>query len=240
MKGSISAGRRTPAWGLTDLPRRAVYFNVMRLSKRSISYMLLTLLWAGAVALGTTHLWKYKASEGIPAQPSSGWPSETQLVRPQGQLTLVLLVHPRCPCSRATLGELATLMSTCDGRLNATVLMLRPAGMPDGWERTDLWTTAAAIPGVRVVTDLAGSESRRFGAATSGQALLYAADGRLLFAGGITESRGHQGDNAGRSAIASLVLGDAANGMTQTPVFGCPLFGDRDANPNDGSPTCPN
>jgi hypothetical protein len=138
----------------------------------------------------------------------------------------VLLIHPHCPCSRATIEELARLMNDCNGKVNATVLMLHPAETAKTWEQTDLWRSAVVIPGVSVVADEEGRESQRFGAATSGQTLLYAADGRLLFAGGITESRGHSGDNAGRSAVCELVL--ASNpGLRRplhTPVYGCPLF----------------
>jgi hypothetical protein len=136
-------------------------------------------------------------------------------------------------------------MTECQGKLVTTILLLRPTDAPEGWERTSLWHAAASIPGVTVVADNDGAESRRFGAATSGQALLYAADGRLLFAGGITESRGHGGDNAGRSAIVSLVrsgsaLLGAGQPELQTPVYGCPLFDPADTSPTEGMDTCHN
>jgi hypothetical protein len=44
----------------------------------------------------------------------------------------------------------------------------------------------------------------------------------LLFSGGITESRGHAGANAGENAIVSLVNTHAAE-RTKTFVFGCSL-----------------
>lgn len=138
--------------------------------------------------------------------------------------------------------ELAKLMTQCRGRLAATVLVLRPAGVPAGWEQTDLWTSAAAIPGVRVMADEQGEAARHLGAATSGQALLYAADGRLLFAGGITESRGHSGDNAGRSAIVSLVRGTGsgvARSPAVTPVYGCALFPQREVCRVEEGNLCP-
>jgi len=134
-------------------------------------------------------------------------------------------------------------MTRCHGKLTTTVLMLRPGGMPEGWERTDLWESAAVIPGVTVASDVGGFESRRFGAATSGQALLYAVDGRLLFAGGITGSRGHRGDNNGRAAVTALVLdsGQAAPAWAAvTPVYGCPLSNDASPCPKEGTPACPN
>jgi hypothetical protein len=173
-----------------------------------------------------------------PARAPLAWPADTRLPRHPGLPTLVLSAHPRCPCSRATIGELSKVMTDCQGKLTAIVLVLRPVGAPDGWERTDLWNTAAAIPGVSVRCDVWGAESRRLGAATSGQTLLYAADGRLLFAGGITESRGHSGDNAGRSAVVSLALGkNTVQHPALTPVYGCPLF-DSSPCPTEGTLAC--
>jgi hypothetical protein len=114
-------------------------------------------------------------------------------------------------------------MAQSQGRVTAYVLFLKPAGFSEDWEKTDLWQSAANIPGVTAVIDDGGAEARRFHAATSGQTILYDAEGRLLFSGGITGSRGHSGDNAGRSAIVSLVNAGAAD-RAETFVFGCPLF----------------
>ena len=115
------------------------------------------------------------------------------------------------------------------------MLFLKPEGFSNGWEQTDSWRIAAALPGVTAVRDDSGREARRFGAATSGQTLLYDAGGALLFSGGITAARGHAGDNAGRSELVSLLnrgrsdrtrtlnLGQSVHDATS--VFGCPLFG---------------
>jgi hypothetical protein len=107
------------------------------------------------------------------------------------------------------------------------VLFVKPPGFADEWEKTDLWSSAAAIPGVEVVRDEGGFEALRFRAATSGQATLYDRGGRLLFSGGITGARGHAGDNAGRAAIVSLLAADGV-GLRETPVYGCPLFAPGD------------
>ena len=114
-------------------------------------------------------------------------------------------------------------MSQAQGCLHAQVWFLRPEHTSEAWTNTGLWHAAAAIPGVNVHEDFAGLEARRFQARTSGQVLLYSVDGQLLFQGGITESRGHSGDNAGRSAITAIVFGQSA-AVWQTPVFGCSLF----------------
>ena len=180
-------------------------------------------VWLLVVGTGLWVLWGYENAPGTGAQPPRQWPADSRVERSPGRATLVMLAHPQCPCTRAGIGELALLMAHAEGRLTATVLFLRPDGFSAGWEKTDLWQSAAKIPGVTAIVDEGGAEARRFNAATSGQTVLYGADGRLLFSGGITGSRGHSGDNAGRSAIESLVNTGAAE-RAETFVFGCPLF----------------
>jgi hypothetical protein len=114
-------------------------------------------------------------------------------------------------------------MAQVPGRIQAYVVFLKPAATTENWEKTDLWRTASAIPGVNVLTDTAGIETRRFGAETSGQTVVYDTNGRLRFHGGITLARGHAGDNPGRSAIEELVTGVDFH-EAKTPVFGCALF----------------
>jgi hypothetical protein len=182
-----------------------------------------TVLWLLLVSAGLSVLWGYESAPGVAAKPPLRWPADSKIQPAQASPTLIMLAHPHCPCTRASLGELALLMARSQGRLTAYVLFLKPPGFSEDWEKTDLWQNAASIPGVKAIVDEGGAEARRFHAATSGQTILYDAEGRLLFSGGITASRGHSGDNAGRSAIMSLVNREAAE-RAETFVFGCPLF----------------
>jgi hypothetical protein len=134
-----------------------------------------------------------------------------------------MLVHPHCSCTRASISELAVLMAQARMRPKTYVLFMKPPGFAKDWEKSSLWHSAAAIPQVTVVSDDQGLEASRFGAATSGQTMLYSADGHLLFSGGITGSRGHAGDNAGRAAILTLLHREAF-AQASSFVFGCPLF----------------
>lgn len=184
---------------------------------------LIGILWFVVVAAGFLHLIRYQfaAGEGASTAPEA-WPLQSK-VRPHPDLlTLVLFAHPKCPCTRATIGELSLLMARCQGRVASHVLFLRPGDVAPGWELTDLWEAAAIIPGVEVLTDLEGAEASLFRAATSGQVVVYGRDGRLAFEGGITASRGHAGDNPGRAAIVALAT-DRMAGFRQTSVFGCSL-----------------
>ncbi len=94
--------------------------------------------------------------------------------------------------------------------------------MPAGWEQGELWQLAKTLP-ARVMLDRDGVEARRFHVLGSGTALLYSPSGHLLFSGGMTSSRGHEGDSVGREAITSFVLHGTAS-VARTPVFGCALL----------------
>lgn len=178
--------------------------------------------WSLITGLGLGLLWKYENAAGPAAAAPATWPSDSSIPPATDRATLIMLAHPQCPCTRASIGELARLMTQAKGRVTAYVIFFKPASSSTDWEKTDLWQSAASIPGVTAIADNDGTEARRFNAQTSGQTVLYDVDGRLLFSGGITGSRGHSGDNAGRSAIVSLLnTGDTER--TETLVFGCPL-----------------
>ena len=159
-----------------------------------------------------------KAGPSVKLFPPS---SAVQLV--SDKPTLVLFAHPRCPCTEASLHELVGLLAETQNRVSVTVVFTIPDGVPAGWELGDLWNSATNIPGIRVIRDQGGREAHRFDVEGSGHALLYAPSGKLLFSGGITGSRGHEGDNAGRSAVVSFVVNGHAP-VNHTPVFGCSLL----------------
>jgi hypothetical protein len=70
--------------------------------------------------------------------------------------------------------------------------------------------------------DPTGNEARRFGLTTSGEVAVYSAGGDLLYTGGITGARAHEGDNSGEDAAVAAVLGERS-AQKQAPVFGCEL-----------------
>lgn len=199
-----------------DVPR------VRRKAARLI-FLLTTIVWASLAGAGLWWLWSYENAPGLAAMPPGEWPSSSRIQLATDQPTLVMLAHPHCPCTRASIGQLASIMAHSQGRLRAYVLFLKPKGSSDDWQKTDLWQSASHIPGVNVINDSDGDEARLFSAATSGQAMLYNTQGRLLFSGGITGSRGHFGDNAGQDAIVAIVNTEIPV-RTETSVFGCPLF----------------
>lgn len=190
-------------------------------TKRILTTSLLAIGWIAAVAFGVRILLQYENTPGrIGALPRI-WP-DSGSVQAKDRPTLVMLAHPRCPCTAASVGELAQIMARLQGKVAAYVLLVKPKDAGRDWDDTSLRHSAEAIPGVTVVFDIDGVEARRFGAETSGHTLLFASNGNLLFSGGITGSSGHAGDNAGESAIISLV-NNQEPARTRTLVFGCAL-----------------
>ncbi|MGH9675279.1 MAG: RedB protein [Bryobacteraceae bacterium] len=178
-------------------------------------------LWLLSAAGGLAVLADYSYQSGSAARPQARWPGSAFFSLERDAATLVMLAHPHCPCTRASIGELAKLMARAQRRLRGHVLFLRPAGFTEGWERTDLWASAEAIPGIRVWSDPEGREARRFGGRTSGQVMVFDSAGSLIFDGGITIARGHAGDNPGAMGILARLDGRPA--FARTPVFGCAL-----------------
>lgn len=183
----------------------------------------LGLLWVAGLCAGGWALVRYGNTAGTAGAAPPDWPMESGMARTPALPTLVMLVHPQCPCTRATVSELAELMAHAQGQVVAHVLFAKPEGAPADWASGDLWNAVSAIPGVHAQADERGIEARRFGAETSGQTMLFDRAGRLLFRGGITAARGHAGANPGSAAVAAL-LRDRRPPVGETRVYGCTLF----------------
>jgi hypothetical protein len=184
--------------------------------------LLAVVVWAAAVGVGLERLWRYKTTAGVAASTTQQWPGSSLITPQSGHATLIMFVHPQCSCTRASLEELRNVMERAQRPVSAWVLLLQPEGTSGDWQRTATAEAARRIPNVTVVTDRQGIEAQRFGAATSGQVVLFDDTGHLVFAGGITGSRGHVGNNTGERLLLSLINTGAAEGHHHV-VFGCGL-----------------
>jgi hypothetical protein len=190
--------------------------------------------WLIGAAAGLGGLASYSTIGSVSTSAPDRWPDGTALARPAGVASLVVFLHPRCPCSAATLGELGRVLARAPGSCEVTVAVYAPASEPTAWNHTFLRDRALAVPGVRVVDDPDGREAARFGAVRSGHVVVYDAAGGLRFQGGITASRGHEGDNLGEDCVLSVLHGGAP-AADRTPTFGCEI---RTAAPDAACPLC--
>lgn len=182
-------------------------------------------VWLALVLPG---VWFMNAGSFVPGVGGTAretWPVGTTLARNENGPTLVIALHPECPCSRATLEELDKVVARSGGRLRTQVWCVQYAEIADKAEESGLWARAKRIPGIELRVDPEGREVRRFDMRVSGETRLYGPSGELLFQGGITAARGHVGDNPGQAAILNLIADQAReNSVRTTPVFGCSLW----------------
>ncbi len=182
--------------------------------------------WAIAVGFGMHTLLAYKGKAGAAAPAPSVWPENKLVPRATGKPMVVMFAHPKCPCTRASIAEFESLVAKATGAFEPVVVFFRPACGAGDWSESSLVKATRRIPRVRIAFDDDGMAARLFGAETSGHTLVYSAEGKLLFSGGITGSRGHIGDNAGSAAVLALLTKPSRTAPPQTArVFGCELFG---------------
>jgi hypothetical protein len=188
--------------------------------------------WVVLVVAGMGVLWRYKSTAGPATSSALSWPDDSGLARTEGAPSLVVFVHPCCPCTRATLGELSALLPRFAEHLTIHVAAFEPAEPPPGWNESELPSALESLPEARFVVDTEGREARRFGAVTSGHVVLYGARGDLLYSGGVSSARGHAGESPGlarlRAALEAEFGGAPAARIAGAPVFGCALFDDAD------------
>ncbi len=202
---------------------------------RRVCSVVACILWSAAITVGTLYGYRYEMTPAETNTVEKQWPALSECELAADSPTLLMFVHPRCPCSRSSLSELAILLTHCPDHVNVQVVFIAPESVPKDWAETDLWESAANIPGVVRRLDRGGTEHRRFGASISGEVFLFLPTGNLVFHGGITSGRGHSGDNAGRSTLKAFLLHRRLPAMS-SPVFGCEL--ESSDSPSPDSPCC--
>jgi len=187
---------------------------------------IVVIVWALVAGGGLIGMNLLAARPGDPGKQMSGWPAKSALNCDAERSTLFLFAHPQCPCTRASLESVMRLQARCHGRLKVTIVFVEPSGAAFDSADSPILAAARDIPGADVHVDPDCSEARRFGVRTSGHVLLYDKHKNLLFSGGMTIARGHNGDNAGLAAVESWVLTGRSD-MRSAPVHGCSLYTDR-------------
>jgi hypothetical protein len=185
----------------------------VRRQLRLFGWLAFAAMWGALLAYGLHAQYAYATTAGPAGTTPDVFPEESRLPRER----LLMFVHAECPCTRASLQELAALLR--DRKVGATLIVAPSSGTR--WRDSSAAALAKTIANLSVFAD-DDSEARRFGAQTSGYVVLYDARGRLRFAGGITGSRGHVGENVALADLRSLLAKPALH-AAHHPVYGCAL-----------------
>jgi hypothetical protein len=172
---------------------------------------------------------RYAATPGELGAAPARWPAGISVLPEPGRPTLLLFLHPRCPCSDASIEEAARVLARVAGPPpRVLAVMVRPSDHLGLWDDTPRERALAGTPGFLLVHDVDGELARAFGARTSGLVLAYDRTGELVFQGGVTAGRGHAGETLIHDELVRFLQGAGTPARGQYPVFGCPLWGRRD------------
>ena len=179
------------------------------------------IIWAFLVLCGFWKLFVYSQTPGLQS-PNADWPKGSKLTKNERGSTLVIFLHPQCPCSQATIGELERLMPFIQGKVKILVVFVQSENRSEEWTKQDLWNQVSSIPKVEMILDEKAREAIQFSAQTSGQVFFFNEKAQLIFKGGLTPARGHRGDSFGREVILSYIKNPLMT-KSEAPVFGCSL-----------------
>lgn len=185
---------------------------------RWLSLRCVILFWVAGIVSAFGALGRYASRAGTSFAPDA---SEVSRIYREagvpGRPLLIMAVHPRCPCTDASLDEMGELLARAKGSCDAVLLAYQARGWPASPVSRQIGPAQ-----VRILPDLDGRIAARLGASTSGHCVLISPDGSTRFYGGLTASRGHRGRSAGQDDILAALV-DAAPRLATAPVYGCSL-----------------
>lgn len=135
---------------------------------------------------------------------------------PKGEdLRAVMLVHPDCPCTEASLNLYLNAVNKTKSPLKTLIVIPGPS------RSSRNITLARTIPNSQLKFLSAEDISKQYGISTSGHLLVWNGQ-KLVFSGGVTDARGEE-VAAGAFDELTAVLG-STKAAGETPVFGCPAY----------------
>ena len=188
--------------------------------RTGIAWTVLCLAWIGVVAVAGATLLNH-------AYQPSKTPSESKgavSLKPSRSYKIVLFAHPFCPCTRATLTELSESLARLSHDVSVTIVFVSRGLNQEDVTSSSTFRMAGMLPGAKVVIDSGAEEASRFGATTSGEAFAFDPSGHMIYHGGLTPGRGHQGDAAGQTQLEQIIAAGGSRFCT-APIYGCQLPG---------------
>lgn len=179
---------------------------------KKLTAILIGAAWLGAVAWGVHATMSYESTPGKSAQTP-----RVRLASHDSKWTIVMVAHPLCPCTAASLKALKAVVAEHRATVECKVVFVgeRPKVVS---QNMDLAGQVGASS-VKWVSEEDAAES--YGAFTSGQTFVFGPKGELAFSGGITPGRGVDQPQFAVKLFRSLISGQAPAGSV--PTYGCGL-----------------
>lgn len=223
-------------------PADEVHMNLSS-SMRTRASRVLIIVWLVVVTGATIVQFRYETTPAQVLAAPERWPVLPELKLEPGHAVVLMALHPRCPCSAASIEQLQECVRSMDNRIDLIILESMPAGAKPEWTDSALCRQIKALSRAKLIIDTDGTLASAFGLTTSGQVVAYDSAGELRFNGGLTAARGVEGNNPSsetfRELLAQMLLNDSSVAVSGSetgihirpllpPVFGCKLVaGDK-------------
>jgi hypothetical protein len=178
-------------------------------------------LWGASIAAATSSFWSYSQ---IGDMPSGLLPSAERIAAvglEPGCITLIIGLHPHCPCTRGISEELNRLAAESED-YRFVVLASCPQDAMSSWMDTPSIRELERLPRTRIIADECGMIASSLGMIRSGHVIVIGADGFPRYSGGMTSSPLHSLGRPAREAATEVAVGTPLSATTAM-VFGCPL-----------------
>ena len=216
--------RRLPRFRLNFRPAEPIALMTLSCSSSILRIALAAGVWVIALLAGFAGLERYASAAGEGRAPASGVAKAFTSYRRANRALAVMAIHPRCPCTQASVAELADFIARAGTACDALIVHVVPEGADVDWPLAN--TRILGGREVPVIADPEGKLAAMLGAETSGHVVLIDAAGQVRFHGGITRARGHRGRATGQDAmLAALSRQRSAAEFCSAPVYGCALRG---------------
>lgn len=135
---------------------------------------------------------------------------------------LLVFYHPHCPCTAASLRNLQRINSSLVSERKIYAFAFHPQDEPVTWIESPTTKLLRGIPNITIIPDREAIACQAFGLSTSGHMLVYDEAQRLIFSGGITPGRGHEGDCQSSFDLRQKINGEKST-LNYWPVYGCSI-----------------
>ena len=145
--------------------------------------------WGVLIAAGFVVLEVYAAAPGARGRSLPDWPQDCMIPIDGRHPTLLIFLHPLCPCSSASVDELTEIVGRCGDRVKLHAVLLHTISLEkEGASVVE--RSLVDVPGMTIWPDEKGALARGFGVLTSVALLPHTIPQAILtFSGGITASR---------------------------------------------------
>jgi hypothetical protein len=183
-----------------------------RWALRLLAGTALVAAWIAALAYGSHVMMTYDTTAGRSAKRAPAVSSSK--VR---AWTCVMVVHPDCPCTRASLSALREIVARYNERVEFRIVMVSETPRLD----SPNFEAACKIPEAAVSWITPQRADELYDSYTSGQAFILDRNGDVAFSGGITPGRGTDKPEFALQLFESVLAGKPVR--KSSPVYGCEL-----------------